>query len=173
MNEPQNSAGVAKLFAPPFKTYVESAEKDKKTGKIIKTRFTCWLHPLTDKEQLSVEAVAAENLRAAVKEQLNDNDCWYRRNRAYICQRLFYSVRTGSVADRPGVPGSPRLFDERMVVGLSHEESTQLSMEYKTAFEPTEEERKNYFRERLGEGSETSSTSPRGTAFKRFSRKGR
>ena len=105
MNEPQNSAGVAKLFAPPFKTYVESAEKDKKTGKIIKTRFTCWLHPLTDKEQLSVEAVAAENLRAAVKEQLNDNDCWYRRNRAYICQRLFYSVRTGSVADRPGVPG--------------------------------------------------------------------
>ena len=173
MDEPQNAGGVAKLFAPPFKTYVETTEVDKKTKKTKKTRFTCYLHPLTEKEQLSVEAVAVENLRAALKMGLDDNECWYRRNRAYICQRLFYSIRTGSDPDRPGVPGSPRLFDERMVVLLDREEATRLSLEYKQAFEPTEEERKNYFRERLGEGFETSSTSPNATGSRRSSRKGR
>ena len=122
MDEPQNAGGVAKLFAPPFKTYVETTEVDKKTKKTKKTRFTCYLHPLTEKEQLSVEAVAVENLRAALKMGLDDNECWYRRNRAYICQRLFYSIRTGSDPDRPGVPGSHRLFDERMVVLLAKAE---------------------------------------------------
>jgi len=161
--EPQSTTGVQKIMALPVKTFVVQGNE----------KFTCWLHPLSEREQLSVEAVAQENMRLAVREGLGKEECFYRYNRAEICQRLFYSLRTGDKTGNPDRGGSPRLFDERMVAYLEHQEANRLAIEYKDAFVLTEEERKNYLRERLGSGSVISSTSPKDTASKRYSRKGR
>lgn len=163
MEAPQTTTGVQKLLAGPLKTFIDSGGK----------RFACWIHKLCEKEQLMVDAVAMENLRLAVKDGLDDEACWYRRNRAEICQRLFYSLRAGIKEGDPENGGAPRVFDERMVAMLPIEEVNRLAKEYKEAFVLTEEERKNFLRERLGEGSEISSISPKGTGSKRSSRKGR
>jgi hypothetical protein len=160
---PQSTTGLQKILAGPVKTYVVQG----------KEKFTCWIHPLSEREQLSVEAVALENLHLAVKEKIANDEAVYRYNRAEICQRLFYSIRTGDKPGNPDQGGSPRLFTERMVAYLDHKEANRLAIEYKDAFVPTEEERKNYFREKLGPGSEILSTSPKGTASRRSSRKGR
>ena len=160
---PQSTTGLQKILAGPVKTHVVQG----------KEKFTCWIHPLSEREQLSVEAVALENLHLAVKEKIANDEAVYRYNRAEICQRLFYSIRTGDKPGNPDQGGSPRLFTEKMVAYLPHEEAYRLAKEYKAAFVLTEEERKNYFREKLGPGSEISSISPKGTASRRSSRKGR
>ena len=143
--EPQSAKGVLKIMAPPKETFIEMGDE----------KITCWLHPLTGREKLLVEAQAQESLKAAADKGLTDQFCFYSQARAEICQRLFFSLR------KTGEKTAERFFQtEDEVAFIPIDEANRLALEYKEAFVCSGEEIKNYYRAKLGPASETSSTSP-------------
>jgi len=143
--EPQSAKGVLKIMAPPKKTFIMLGDE----------KMECWIHPISGRERLIVEAVAQESLKDASDKGLTDQFCFYSQARAEICQRLFFSIR------KTGEKDAERFFEiEDEVAFLPIDEANRLALEYKENFVCSGEELKNYYRAKPGTASETLSTSP-------------
>lgn len=153
----QTTRGFQKLFAKPLKIeiFMDYEKKDDDWVPIKEEPIVAWLHPLTGEEWADCEAVGIEAFRHFDDKGAGEEDCIWRANREQECYQLMLSIRVSEKEK------AETLFKNIIeTFQINQIEAKRLIREYNKAFVPDREERKNCLRERLGQGSETPSTSP-------------
>lgn len=154
---PQTQKGLQKLYSSPVKVkiYLRYKEEGAKFVPVEEGSLDAWLHPLTAQEWSDCEAVSIEGYRHFKEKGGNNEDANWKGQQLFGYQQILFCVRVSDKED------APRLFkDELEVMQLHRSEVNRIILDYSEAFVPTREEIKNSLRERLGQGSETPSTSP-------------